>query len=91
MGNKLPQILKQNVTNGLFGSAGLESQRKRVKFLSASSKCTCKNAFSMSEEKAILCRRKRMRMAQRSLRNGGPGLRQLFKLGKSGDCLQLQS
>ena len=83
--------LKRNVTNGLFGSTGLESQRKRVKSLSVSSMCTCKNAFSISEEKAMLCWRKRMRMAQRSLRNGGPRLRQSFKLDKSGDCLQLQS
>ena len=47
--------LKQNVTNGLFGSARLESQRKRVKSLSTLSRCTCKNAFSISEEKAMLC------------------------------------
>ena len=47
--------LKRNVTNELLGLVGSESQRKRVKSLSPSSKCTCKNAFSISEENATLC------------------------------------
>ena len=83
--------LKRNVTNWLVESVGLDSQRKQVKSLSVSSSCTCKNVFSMSAEKAQLCWRKQNRIEQRSLRKGGLELRQLFRLGELGDCLQLQS
>ena len=45
----------------------------------------------MSDEKAMLCYQSLIRMEQKSLTDGGPGCRQLFKLGDSLDDVKLQS
>ena len=77
--------------NELCLSVWSVSHRKHVLSLSASSsRYTWKKAFSMLAQKAKQCSRKWRMIAQRSLRNSGPGFRQSFRLGTSGDCLQLQ-
>jgi len=74
--------VKRYVRNSVLELSTVDGHRNLVKFLSDGCSLTCRNAFSMSVDRAKAWVQKCNRIEQMLFKNGGPAVRQSIKLAE---------